>query len=80
MIANHRLKAYKYDPYDKQLTEELYDYDQMLAVRRAAVQKAANAGTFGIVLGTLGRQGSVKVTLFRLFSRSLLISADHVRS
>ncbi|XP_022649359.1 2-(3-amino-3-carboxypropyl)histidine synthase subunit 1-like isoform X1 [Varroa destructor] len=61
MIANHRLKAYKYDPYDKQLTEELYNYEQMLSVRKDAVQKAVDAGTFGIILGTLGRQGSVKV-------------------
>ncbi|OQR74729.1 diphthamide biosynthesis protein 1-like [Tropilaelaps mercedesae] len=61
MIANHRLKAYKYDPYDKQLTEELYDYEQMMNIRESAIRKAVNAGTFGIVLGTLGRQGSVKV-------------------
>lgn len=66
MIANHRLKAYKYDPYDKQLTEELYNYEQMLSVRKDAVQKAVDVGTFGIILGTLGRQGSVKVSYFNL--------------
>lgn len=61
MIANPTLKAYKYDPYDKQLTEEQYDYNKMVSVRKQAVDKAVDAGTFGIILGTLGRQGSVKV-------------------
>ncbi|XP_003744317.1 2-(3-amino-3-carboxypropyl)histidine synthase subunit 1 [Galendromus occidentalis] len=61
MIANHRLKAYKYDPYDKTLTEENYAYEKMLKLRREVVERAVNAKTFGVILGTLGRQGSNKV-------------------
>lgn len=61
MIANHQMKAYKYDPYDKSLTEEKYDYEKMLQVRKDCIDRAYNAKTFGLILGTLGRQGSNKV-------------------
>lgn len=58
MIANPKLKAYRYDPYSKVLTEEAYEFSKMKALRRAAIDKAQSAKTFGIVLGTLGRQGN----------------------
>ncbi|CAN8002784.1 unnamed protein product [Ixodes hexagonus] len=61
MIANPTLKAYRYNPYDKALTEETYDHAQMLRVRRTAIQKASTAGTFGVIVGTLGRQGNPSV-------------------
>ncbi|KAG0437049.1 hypothetical protein HPB47_017623 [Ixodes persulcatus] len=61
MIANPTLKAYRYNPYDKTLTEETYDHAQMLRVRRTTIQKASTAGTFGVIVGTLGRQGNPKV-------------------
>ena len=58
MIANPKLQAYRYDPYSKILTEETYDFNKMKGLRRAAIDKAKGAQTFGIVLGTLGRQGN----------------------
>ncbi|RZF48194.1 hypothetical protein LSTR_LSTR006161, partial [Laodelphax striatellus] len=61
MIANPNLEAYRYDPYEKKLTREFYDHDKMRAVRNGAVMQAATAGTFGLILGTLGRQGHPKV-------------------
>jgi 2-(3-amino-3-carboxypropyl)histidine synthase len=58
MIQNPELHAYRYDPYAKQLTREYYDTGQMHTVRRDAIDKARGAKRFGVILGTLGRQGN----------------------
>lgn len=52
---------YRYDPYDKKFTEEFYDHVEMRTVRKQAISEASNASRFGLILGTLGRQGSTKV-------------------
>lgn len=61
MIANPRVSAYKYDPYSKEFTVEHYDHSLMLSTRRDAILKASTAKKFGLILGTLGRQGSPKI-------------------
>jgi 2-(3-amino-3-carboxypropyl)histidine synthase len=61
MIANPGLPAYRYDPYARLLTLESYDQEGMRAARRAAVDAARGAARWGLVLGTLGRQGSPRV-------------------
>ncbi|KAK0172823.1 hypothetical protein PV328_006094 [Microctonus aethiopoides] len=61
MIANPTLRAFRYDPYEKKLTEEFYAHDAMRIIRRDAIDRAKNAETIGIVLGTLGRQGNPNV-------------------
>ncbi|KAL1502381.1 hypothetical protein ABEB36_007528 [Hypothenemus hampei] len=61
MIANPKVKAYKYDPYSKKFTYESYDHSQMESIRKAIIERAKEAGNFGVVMGTLGRQGSSKV-------------------
>lgn len=61
MIANPNVKAYRYDPYSKRLTEEKYGHGEMRAMRFEAVMEAAQVRNFAVVLGTLGRQGSVKI-------------------
>ncbi|TDH73493.1 hypothetical protein CCR75_007427 [Bremia lactucae] len=61
MIMNPDLVAYRYDPYPKVLTIEKYDLPQMMEVRRAAIDQAKGAKKFGIVLGTLGRQGNPQI-------------------
>lgn len=61
MIANPVLEAYKYDPYEKKFTEEHYDHLEMRKNRKRAIDEAKNAQTIGLILGTLGRQGSSKV-------------------
>ncbi len=65
MIANPTIPAYRYDPYAKVLSREYYDHDDMKATRQAAISKAAGVaqqgGTFGLILGTLGRQGNPKI-------------------
>ncbi|OAX39749.1 Diphthamide synthesis [Rhizopogon vinicolor AM-OR11-026] len=79
MIANPSVPAFRYDPYSKKITRELYNHEEMRTIRDDAVQKARKSiatfstsdskGTvtptdenpiWGIILGTLGRQGSFK--------------------
>ena len=61
MIANPSLAAYRYDPYSKVFSQEYYDHDLMKRNRKAAIETASGADTWGLILGTLGRQGSTKV-------------------
>ncbi|EFC49761.1 predicted protein [Naegleria gruberi] len=82
MIQNPELKYYKYDPYGKKFTEEHYDHPQLFSIRQDAIEKAKKAKKFGVILGTLGRQGSPKIleTIERLLNEknipyvSLLLS------
>ncbi|KAK7061514.1 2-(3-amino-3-carboxypropyl)histidine synthase subunit 1 [Favolaschia claudopus] len=73
MIANPLIPAFRYDPYSKKLTRERYDHREMHSVRDQAVKSArksiaaftqsdltAEAPLWGVILGTLGRQGSFK--------------------
>lgn len=61
MIANPSVAAYQYDVNSKRFTREHYQHDTMMATRHAAVERARSARRVGLVLGTLGRQGSVKI-------------------
>lgn len=61
MIANPALRAFQYDPYSKKFTEEFYDHKLMKKNRRGAIEKARGAKSWGIILGTLGRQGNPKI-------------------
>mmetsp|Transcript_25449 Transcript_25449/g.39071 ORF Transcript_25449/g.39071 Transcript_25449/m.39071 type:complete len:403 (+) Transcript_25449:64-1272(+) len=58
MIANPDLRALRYDPYAKTLTEEEYETTKTHSIRQSTIKAARNASCFGIVLGTLGRQGN----------------------
>ena len=58
LISHPGLPAFKYDPYSKAFTVEAYDHPQMHALRRDAIDQARKASKFGIILGTLGRQGA----------------------
>eukprot|EP00850_Spirogloea_muscicola_P009510 SM000053S17467 [mRNA] locus=s53:559680:560657:- [translate_table: standard] len=60
MIANPAMPAYRYDPYARVLTLEKYDQAGMRRARRSAIEKAAPARRWGLVLGTLGRQGNLR--------------------
>lgn len=61
MIANPELEAYRYNPYDKTLTREYYETQKMLSLRKGAVEKGKKAKRWGVVLGTLGRQGNPSI-------------------
>ncbi|KAK4058001.1 Diphthamide biosynthesis protein 1 [Microbotryomycetes sp. JL221] len=73
MIANPTIPAFRYDPYTKKLTRELYEHDEMRKMRGEAVQQARDSlkvsakdsqtgqEMWAVVLGTLGRQGNLRV-------------------
>lgn len=76
MIANPGVPAFRYDPYSKKLTREWYDHREMRSNRaiavesaRASIQRDSATGAggddddrplWGVILGTLGRQGSLR--------------------
>ncbi|KAM9468962.1 2-(3-amino-3-carboxypropyl)histidine synthase subunit 1 isoform 1-T1 [Clarias gariepinus] len=81
MIANPDVPAYRYDPYSKVFSREYYDHEAMRANRLHAIETARSAQRWGLILGTLGRQGNPKIlehleeklkTLGRSFTRVLL--------
>ncbi|XP_068126182.1 2-(3-amino-3-carboxypropyl)histidine synthase subunit 1 [Hyperolius riggenbachi] len=78
MIANPDTKAFRYDPYFKVFSREYYDHNAMLENRNNAVKSAAGAKTWGLILGTLGRQGSPKI-LEHLESRLQALGCRYVR-
>ncbi|CAG8595898.1 4258_t:CDS:2 [Diversispora eburnea] len=61
MISNPSIPAFRYDPYSKKFTRERYDHEDMYSLRKHAIDLTKNAKRFGLILGTLGRQGSPKV-------------------
>ncbi|KAJ3021687.1 UNVERIFIED_CONTAM: Diphthamide biosynthesis protein 1 [Siphonaria sp. JEL0065] len=75
MISNPTLPAFRYDPYPKSFTREYYDHVQMRKLRNKAIESVEsiqsssipNQSTsstkplVGIIIGTLGRQGSPQV-------------------
>lgn len=58
MIHNPTIPAYRYDPYSRKLTRETYAHDEMQSVRRGAITSARTARKWGLILGSLGRQGN----------------------
>ncbi|KAM6495535.1 putative diphthamide synthesis domain containing protein [Amanita muscaria] len=67
MIANPSVPAFRYDPYAKKLTRERYNYSEMQLMRSEAVESARkdtslsrgeSYSVWGVILGTLGRQGN----------------------
>ncbi|CAM9758578.1 unnamed protein product, partial [Choristocarpus tenellus] len=58
MIHNPGMQHFRYNPYTKVLTREHYDTPKMHSIRRDAIEKAMEAKSFGVILGTLGRQGN----------------------
>ena len=58
MIHNPSLPAYRYDPYSRKLTRETYEHEEMQDLRRQAIVSARKAKKWGLILGSLGRQGN----------------------
>ncbi|KAI9665673.1 MAG: Diphthamide biosynthesis protein 1 [Bathelium mastoideum] len=58
MIHNPRIPAYRYDPYSRRLTRETYDHKEMHDLRHDAIRTARKARKWGLILGSLGRQGN----------------------
>ena len=57
------MPLYRYDPYSKAITRERYEHSRMHSLRRDAIDRAKGATRWGLVLGTLGRQGNPEVLL-----------------
>lgn len=78
MISNPGIKTFRYDPYLGKLFLEEYDNKGMRETRKRAIEKAMKeARTWGIVLGTLGRQGNPRI-LERLQKRMEKKGFDYV--
>ncbi|PLB47786.1 putative diphthamide biosynthesis protein [Aspergillus steynii IBT 23096] len=58
MIHNPTIPAYRYDPYSRTLSRETYYHDEMHTLRRDAIGTAKSAKKWGLILGSLGRQGN----------------------
>ncbi len=58
MIHNPTIPAYRYDPYSRKLKKETYDFDEMHGLRRDAISVAKGARKWGLILGSLDRQGN----------------------
>lgn len=53
--------ACRYDPYARVLTRESYDHEGMRKARHEAIQAAQKCKRWGLILGTLGRQGNPRI-------------------
>ncbi|KFP21185.1 Diphthamide biosynthesis protein 1, partial [Egretta garzetta] len=78
MIANPGIPAYRYDPYSKVFSQEHYSHERMRRARQDAICTAASARSWGLILGTLGRQGSPGI-LQHLESRLRALGRSFVR-
>ncbi|KAH7731615.1 Protein DPH-1 [Aphelenchoides avenae] len=61
MIQNPTIPAYQYNPYSRQLTREEYGFELMVKNRQHAIEAAKASSRFGLIQGTLGRQGNIKI-------------------
>ncbi|KFU87721.1 Diphthamide biosynthesis protein 1, partial [Chaetura pelagica] len=78
MIANPGIPAYRYDPYSKVFSQEHYGHEDMRRARQDDICAAAGARCWGLILGTLGRQGSLGI-LQHLESRLRALGRPFVR-
>ncbi|XP_068066518.1 2-(3-amino-3-carboxypropyl)histidine synthase subunit 1 isoform X4 [Anomalospiza imberbis] len=78
MIANPGIPAYRYDPYSKVFSQEHYSHERMHRARQDAIRTASAARCWGLILGTLGRQGSPSI-LQHLESRLRALGRPYVR-
>ncbi|RVD82338.1 uncharacterized protein DFL_006766 [Arthrobotrys flagrans] len=77
MIQNPGLPAYRYDPYSRKFTREEYDHEEMQSLRLSAITQAKSARKWGLILGTLGRQGNPN-TLSNLEDRLKELGIEYV--
>lgn len=61
MIQNPHATFYRYDPYQNKIYTEHYDLDDMKMRRAVAIKQLKAATHVGLVMGTLGRQGSLHI-------------------
>jgi 2-(3-amino-3-carboxypropyl)histidine synthase len=64
MIHNPQLPAFQYNPFGKSFTRERYDHLEMHSLRKHAIVQAKSAKKYGLILGTLGRQGKPQILTY----------------
>lgn len=72
MIRNPGLNFYKYCPFTRKMTREFYKQAEMVRTRKSEIARAFAGRTFGVILGSLGRQGNRKImdNVIRRLSRN----------
>lgn len=63
MIHNPKIQAFRYDPYSRIFTREYYDQSQLVNVRAQSLETARHGKKFGLILGSLGRQGNLNTLI-----------------
>uniref|UniRef100_A0AC35U0H8 2-(3-amino-3-carboxypropyl)histidine synthase subunit 1 n=1 Tax=Rhabditophanes sp. KR3021 TaxID=114890 RepID=A0AC35U0H8_9BILA len=61
MMHNPTLPAYQYNPYNRVLSRERFEFKEMIGNRSKAVAIAEKVEMFGLIQGTYGRQGNLKI-------------------
>ena len=63
MIQNPHVTAYRYNPYSKVMSVENYQTQEMHTLRYEQIKKEKEAvhQRWGLILGTLGRQGNTEI-------------------
>ena len=61
MIQNPSAEFYRYDPYLNKIFKEEYDLAKMKEQRSQSIQDLKSSNYIGLIMGTLGRQGSVHI-------------------
>jgi 2-(3-amino-3-carboxypropyl)histidine synthase len=61
MIQNPNHEFYRFDPYLNRIFREEFDLQAMKRRRMESIQQAKHSQYFGLIMGTLGRQGSVHI-------------------
>ncbi|ODV64204.1 2-(3-amino-3-carboxypropyl)histidine synthase ASCRUDRAFT_79101 [Ascoidea rubescens DSM 1968] len=59
MIHNPNIPAFRYDPYSKKFTQEYYEIKELIEVRSDAIKSCEKCEKFGLIIGSLGRQGNL---------------------
>ncbi|CAG9476143.1 diphthamide biosynthesis protein 1, putative [Plasmodium vivax] len=61
MIHNPDFSFYRYNPFNKVITNEKYNYRLFHEIRKNEIKKCSNCKSVCIILSTLGRQGNVNI-------------------
>ncbi|GIX60658.1 diphthamide synthesis protein, putative [Babesia caballi] len=79
LIQNPGIQAFRFDPFNKTISEESYDIATLHAVRGNAIQMAKRAKSVCLVLSMLGRQGNMNIlkSLVQVLEASGIV--HHVR-
>ncbi|GAW83078.1 diphthamide synthesis protein [Plasmodium gonderi] len=61
MIHNPDFTFYRYNPFNKIISQEKYNYRLFYEIRKNEIKKCTNCKSVCIILSTLGRQGNINI-------------------